>query len=174
MLKKYKDGKTFDDYFNVVFGNEILKTNPSKIIVDSGGLTKYGISDLADKIEDEKYFGIDIRTLTPEKAKEIYKKEYFTPFAEKFTDFPQLALSIFDVSVNSGVQKAKDMLRDITARHDFNGQFEVVKKFGDIKSYEAYKERRRQFYETLAKQNPVKYSSYLAGWLNRLNKTKFA
>ena len=165
--------KTFDEYFAVLFGNETFKNDPDKIIVDSGGLTKYGISDLADKIQDGKYFGEDIKTMTVKRAKEIYKKTYFDPFASHFVDYPNLALNLFDVSVNSGINRAKELLIKTTGEKTVFGQLQIIKNLGDLKATEKFKVEREKFYKSLAENNPEKYGKYLKGWLNRIEKTLF-
>lgn len=165
--------KTFDEYFAVLFGNETLKSDPHKVITDSGGLTKYGISDLADKLKDGKYFGEDIKTMTVGRAKEIYRKEYFEPFAAKFVDFPNLSLNLFDVSVNSGVGKAKEMLTQLTKSSVLNTQIETLKIMGDNEATKKFQEIRKKFYESLVNSNPSKYGAFKDGWLNRIKKTLF-
>ena len=110
IMTKQIQNYVFEDYFKAVFDKETDPTDIHKVIVDSGGVTKYGISDLADKIEDGKYFGEDIRLLTPERARQIYKANYFTPYAQLFVAYPNFALHVFDVSINSGVGKAKELV----------------------------------------------------------------
>lgn len=161
----------FKNYFVKVFGNEILASDPDKIIVDSGGITKYGISDLADKIEDGKYFGKDIKTLTKDQALEIYKKNYFNPYAINFQAYPNFCLNVFDVSVNSGVGRSKKMVAKIFGTYNTNDVLGKLATMGDKKASELLKVERRKFYHYLADKNPTKYGKYLKGWLNRVDKT---
>jgi lysozyme family protein len=65
---------------------------------DPGGLTKYGISQRA-------YPGEDIRNLTLERAKELYRRDYWSPIrGDQLPD--ALALCLFDMAVNSGPTQA--------------------------------------------------------------------
>lgn len=86
---------SFDAAFDMVIGHEGgLVDNPA----DPGGLTKYGISQRA-------YPGEDIRNLTLERAKELYRRDYWTSI--KGDQLPQaLALCLFDMAVNAGVSQA--------------------------------------------------------------------
>lgn len=86
---------SFDTAFEIVIGHEGgLVDNPA----DPGGLTKFGISQRA-------YPGEDIRNLTLERAKDLYRSDYWTPI--KGDQLPQaLALCLFDMAVNAGVSQA--------------------------------------------------------------------
>jgi len=67
-----------------------LVNNPS----DPGGLTKYGISARAHP-------GVDIAGLTPDAAKAIYARDYWTPC--KCDQLPDaIRYDVFDAAVNSG------------------------------------------------------------------------
>lgn len=70
---------------------------------DPGGETRYGISKKA-------YPNVDIKNLTLDQAKEIYKKDYWNPC--KADELPSpFAISIMDMAVNMGVTKAKRTLQ---------------------------------------------------------------
>ena len=61
---------------------------------DPGGLTKFGISQRA-------YPNLDIRELTIEGAKALYRKDYWNRFScDKLP--PGIALLVFDAAVNQG------------------------------------------------------------------------
>jgi len=70
---------------------------------DAGGLTKWGISQRA-------YPDVDIRALTKEQAKEIYKRDYW----DRSVHFPNLDENeyvrvwwkLYDIAVNMGVATA--------------------------------------------------------------------
>src|SRR5689334_6646940 len=65
---------------------------------DPGGLTRYGISKRA-------YPGEDIQNLTLERAKELYRRDYWAPI--KGDELPNaLGLCLFDMAVNSGPAQA--------------------------------------------------------------------
>lgn len=70
---------------------------------DPGGATNFGISQKA-------YPGLNIKELTVEKAKEIYKKDYWDAcHCDELP--PEFALAVFDCAVNQGVGKAKRLLQ---------------------------------------------------------------
>jgi lysozyme family protein len=66
---------------------------------DSGGATKYGISQKA-------YPRLDIRSLTEQQARDIYRRDYWDRIGgDRITD-QVIAESIFDAAVNNGVRTA--------------------------------------------------------------------
>jgi len=84
---------------DVIFGVE----GYDKIIVDEGGLTKYGISQRA-------YPDVDIRNLTEPQAATIYQRDYWTPVQGDKLKWP-LNLYVFDAAVNQGQNAAIKMLQ---------------------------------------------------------------
>ncbi len=70
---------------------------------DPGGETKFGISK-------KSYPNLDIKSLTVERAREIYYQDFWTPCCcnDLPTDF---AISTFDCAVNQGVTIAKRLLQ---------------------------------------------------------------
>jgi lysozyme family protein len=85
----------FEEAFAVLMKFEGGYSNDPK---DPGGETKYGISKRA-------YPDEDITNLTEERAKEIYKKDYWNKV--KGDTLPaQLRYAVFDAAVNSGVTQA--------------------------------------------------------------------
>lgn len=88
------------------FDKAILKTliheGGSKITDDPddrGGLTKYGISQ-------RSYPNVDIRNLTEEQAKEIYKRDYWDKVKADDIQSQEVAENIFDTAVNMGPRTA--------------------------------------------------------------------
>src|SRR3990167_2978590 len=63
---------------------------------DPGGLTKYGISQSA-------YPSVDIRGLTEERAKELYKRDYWDKVNGDLIPDDRLAYFVLDMAVNMGV-----------------------------------------------------------------------
>lgn len=86
---------TFDEAFEKTIGHEGgLSDDPQ----DRGGLTKYGISQRA-------YPSIDIKALTLDDAKLIYRRSYWD--ACQCGQLPAwIAGQVFDAAVNSGVKQA--------------------------------------------------------------------
>lgn len=68
-------------------------------IRDRGGETNFGISKRA-------YPNLDIKNLTVEQAKEIYKRDYWDKTGCDALDWP-MCLIVFDTAVNMGVGRAQ-------------------------------------------------------------------
>lgn len=90
----------FDDAFNRLIGHEgDLSNDPN----DPGGLTKYGISQ-------RSYPNVDIKALTLDEAKSIYKRDYWN--AVQMEHLPEcIRFDLFDMAVNSGVSQAVKTLQ---------------------------------------------------------------
>lgn len=74
---------------------------------DPGGETKYGISKKAHPKED-------IASLTVERAREIYRSDYWNPTAARIYDItPRLAAVLFDSAVNQGNGAAAKLLQGV-------------------------------------------------------------
>lgn len=90
----------FEDAFQRVLGSEGGYVNDPR---DPGGETKFGISRLA-------YPGEDIKGMTVERAREIYRRDYWGPAG--CDAVPEAAkLPLFDAAVNSGVKQAIKLLQ---------------------------------------------------------------
>lgn len=83
----------FQRAFELVIGHEGGYVNDPR---DPGGETRWGISKRAHPEED-------IKNLTKERAREIYRDEYWNPTAARIYDIaPRLATALFDAAVNQG------------------------------------------------------------------------
>lgn len=90
----------FDRAFEIIIGHEGGYVNDPR---DPGGETKYGISKRAYPAED-------IQNLTLDRAKFLYKRDYWD--AVDAESIPGAArLMVFDCSVNCGVVTAKKILQ---------------------------------------------------------------
>jgi lysozyme family protein len=90
----------FDKAFEILIGHEGGYVNDPH---DRGGETKYGISKRA-------YPNVDIRNLTLQQAKDIYRNDYWDRM--KCDSFPPfLAVLVFDAAVNNGVGAATRWLQ---------------------------------------------------------------
>lgn len=90
----------FDDAFEIVLGHEGgFVDHPA----DPGGATNFGISQRA-------YPGEDIRGMTVERAKEIYRRDYWGPAGCDALP-PGIRLHVFDAAVNSGPRAAAKWLQ---------------------------------------------------------------
>lgn len=91
---------TFDDAFERLILHEGGYVDDRR---DPGGETKYGISR-------RSYPHEDIKNLTLERAKEIYKRDYWSP-AGCDTVPDAIRFDLFDTAVNSGVRTAVRLLQ---------------------------------------------------------------
>lgn len=89
----------FDRAVEVIFKVE----GYDKVIVDEGGLTKWGISKNANP-------DIDIENLTKDQAKGLYRARYWDTVRAEEMAWP-LNLFVFDAAVNQGVGAAIKMLQ---------------------------------------------------------------
>jgi lysozyme family protein len=91
---------TFDEAFDLLIGHEGgLSDNPA----DKGGLTKYGVSQ-------RSYPNEDIRSLTLDRAKAIYLRDFWAPAGcESVPD--AIRFDLFDTAVNSGIKTAVKCLQ---------------------------------------------------------------
>lgn len=113
-----------------------------KVTNDTGGLTKYGISQNA-------FPGVDIKNLSLEQARAIYKSKYWDAIGgDKLPK--NIQNDALDAAVNQGVGNVIKWLRE---------------SGGDQTKFDAL---RRQQYEHLAASNPSKYGKYLKGWEGRV------
>lgn len=90
----------FDDAFEALIGHEGGYVNDPR---DPGGETKFGISKRA-------YPNLDIKSLTLDAAKAIYRKDYWGP-AQAEALPACVAFDVFDMAVNSGVKTAIQTLQ---------------------------------------------------------------
>lgn len=90
----------FDEAFELLIDHEGGYVNHPN---DPGGETKFGISKRA-------YPNEDIARLTLERAKQIYRRDYWDK-VEADALPPEIRFDVFDVAVNSGVRTAIRMLQ---------------------------------------------------------------
>ena len=107
---------------------------------DPGGLTKFGIDKRSHPNED-------IRSLTEERAKEIYWREYWQR-NECGSMQDGLGECFFNACVNCGAGRAEKLARE---------------SVGDPSRF---LDAQEMFYKRLVSVNP-KAKKYLRGWLNR-------
>lgn len=140
--------------------------------VDTGGYTKYGISQKA-------YPHLDIKSMTLDEAKDIYFHDYYTKGPE-FVDSGIVAVKYFDLCVNMGVKRATKVLQKASNRTNFVqpplNRLVVDGEFGDKTENHVNATspgvlswllvEAGMYYNKLARRD--KYKPYLHGWLNRL------
>jgi lysozyme family protein len=114
-------------------------------VKDPGGETKYGISK-------RSYPELDIKNLTIDQAKNIYKRDYYDKIVGEGMTFPQAAF-MTDTAVNMGIGTARRFWQD--------GNGDVTKMLS----------LREQRYQDIVKNRPTS-AVFLKGWLNRLEELK--
>jgi len=127
---------------------------------DKGGETKYGISKAVFK-------DIDIAALTPVKAQDIYRREYWD--RNRCGELPAgLANAYFDACVNHGRARATKLLQQsIGATADGKLGPETIRKAHEVDqraSLEAFRQNRQDFYQSL----PT-WGTFGRGWTCRNN-----
>lgn len=139
------DIKDFDDMLKFVLKWEGGYSDDAD---DSGGATKWGITHAAyESYMNDK--NADVRNMTKDQMKEIYKNNYYIASGADKIEDKKLALAVFDTAVNMGVGRAKQLLKQSDG--DFN-------KFMNLR-----KDKYREF------ASHGNQGKFLAGWLNRAN-----
>ena len=146
----------------------IILKHEGGLTSDTGGLTKYGISQKA-------YPKLDIKNLTEADAKNIYLRDYWNPLKlDNFKD-QNLANAVFDAGVNQGIKTAAKMLQIALLRAKENLVVDGI--IGPLTTGAANRQPahfvndfvndRIQFYKDLAAGNPYLYAKFLNGWIKR-------
>lgn len=150
---------------------------------DPGGATNMGITIGTFRRVAKKLLGIEptidnLKALTPDQAKVIYKAEYWDKIHGDEIDCQPLANIIFDFYVNAGnnaVSILQTVLNSLLSNLDIDGSFgpKTLTALRDHASlyntvYSRYRSRRETYYKNLAKRRPS-LKKYLNGWLNRVN-----
>lgn len=145
----------FDKCFANVIGLEGGYTDDPQ---DPGGETKYGISKRSHPAED-------IKNLTLERAKEIYRREYWEKIRGDMIPEP-LDAFVFDAAVNQGVSAAIKMLQKALsiAQDGIFGITTQRKAIASTKEHAALfmAERALRYYGTR------NFDKYGRGWIKRL------
>lgn len=150
------------------FGPAVEKTLKWEggLTTDTGGLTNFGISQNA-------YPALDIRRLTVDGAKAIYRRDYWDKIqGDKIAD-QKTAEALFDWAVNAGpgaAVKSAQRLLGFTGKAIDGGlgpqTLAAINRAGKPFS-NTLTQARISFYENLAASNPSKYGIYLQGWKKR-------
>ncbi|AUZ65883.1 peptidoglycan-binding protein [Citrobacter telavivensis] len=148
---------------------------------DRGGETNLGISDKRDGVADGKT-DVDgdgkpdtrIRDLTVEQAGQIYFRDYWYPaYCPLWPD--EVALFVFDSSVQHGAKKAVQLLQEavgftgksVDGIAGKNTRAAVESADPDWLMNRLYL-RRSRYYADIIKSNPSQ-GKFLNGWFNRLD-----
>ena len=159
----------FDTAFKLVIGHEGGYTANR---ADAGNWTggKVGLGELKGTkygIAANSYQKLDIKNLTLDQAKIIYKRDYWDRV--KCDQLPQpLAFHVFDMAVNSGVSRgAKLLQRCVNVTQDGligPATLKALSGYDDATLVMLYNSERISFYTSL----PT-FSTFGKGWMNRVS-----
>jgi hypothetical protein len=128
--------------------DQVVKREGGYVSNDAGrGQTNFGINTSAHP-------GVDIKGLTADKAKEIYKRDYWDAYGIGNLD-PSVQAVVFDGVVNHGEPFKTNMVKAAK-----NGA--TAEQLGQMRLAE---------YQRLIAANPDKYAQYEKSWTNRVNET---
>ncbi|MBQ3565328.1 MAG: peptidoglycan-binding protein [Alphaproteobacteria bacterium] len=166
MTEKYS--KKFERAFKYTITNEgVYANDPS----DSGGETKYGISK-------RSYPNLDIKHLTLEEAKKIYFCDYWLKGKFEQISDKNIAIQLFDLSVNLGIRPATIVLQRALRSVGINVQedgllgpvtLSAMNNADPNALLAAIKSEAAGYYRLIAAKNPQQ-QKFLKGWLNRTYK----
>lgn len=130
---------------------------------DAGGETNFGISKSSFPSED-------IRNLTIDRAKHLYKVNFWDRILAENITHQEIAEIIFDYAVNAGVQTAvmcAQLTVGVKADGIFgNGTLAAVND-ADVELFVAlYKLEKVKHYTAIVKKNPKQIKFYV-GWISR-------
>lgn len=133
---------------------------------DAGGATKFGISARA-------YPGVDIRNLTEQQARDIYRRDYWDRIKGGDINSQAIAEAIFDFAVNAGVVTASKLAQMAIGVSDPDGIIGIntvsrlnspmIKAEDFIASYTLLKIAR---YAAICNKDKTQ-TKFLLGWINR-------
>lgn len=131
---------------------------------DTGGLTKYGISQAAYPRED-------IRNLTEQRARELYKQDYWDRIGGDALTSQLVAENIFDTAVNMGVgtaSKLAQLCADITPADGIIGNHSttVINAMEEHQFLAAYTLSKIARYANICNKDNTQ-TKFLLGWINR-------
>jgi lysozyme family protein len=166
----------FDPYFPSIIKSEGAEyTNDP---VDTGGCTKFGI--ILQTLKEYKYDvnkdGIftceDVKGLTLEDAKNIYKKMFWDYFKADSIKNQSLAEYIVDGAINQGrgtIAKYVQEIIGVTADGLVgNKTLEAINAHDPKDLFHKLKSKREDKYHRIVAKNPSQ-KRFIKGWINRLN-----
>ena len=151
----------FDKAIDKVLVNEGGYVNDPN---DKGGETKFGISKRA-------YPNVDIKNLTTDEAKAIYKKDYWDKVKGDDIESEYIAYELFDTAVNMGVRTASKIAQAVCEAHPdgFIGTntLKLLNGMDEELFVTKYKLAKIARYTYLVKTRPAN-RKFLFGWINRV------
>lgn len=130
---------------------------------DAGGETNFGISK-------RSYPKEDIKNMTIDRAKEIYRKDFWEKIKGDHLQNDELAVNVFDFAVNSGVQTAVETLQtSIGVKADGIIGEKTLSSLAVIHYPDLIKRFQREraaYYIRIVKKKPEQIK-FLEGWVKR-------
>ena len=131
---------------------------------DKGGATKYGISQAA-------YPTLDIRNLTEQQARDIYKRDYWDRIRGDDITSQIIAENIFDTAVNMGTRTASRMVQTLLEIVPADGiigsmSLEVINQQNETEFVMKFTLGKIAYYASLCNKDRTQ-SKFLLGWINR-------
>ena len=156
----------FDAFMDVVLKHEGGYVNDPD---DLGGETNYGITK-------RRYPEMDIKNLSIEQAKEIYRLDFFNSMNLHYISDDLLALHLFDMGINAGRGTAIKLLQELLKGVDPDGimgpftaqRISYADPIVDLTT--AYMAKRIEYYYKVSLRRNNK--KFLRGWINRVYSTK--
>jgi lysozyme family protein len=159
-----------DKVFEAIIGQTLSHEGDySNNSIDSGGETKYGISK-------RSYPDLDIKNLTLNCAKVIYKRDFWDNQEYNQIEDIALASKVFDLGVNIGTTNAVILLQRALEANGFktledDGKFgqataEALRNADAKKVLIALRSEAAGYYRRLVTANQSQ-KVFLKGWLNR-------
>lgn len=157
------------DNFEQIITN-VLKNEGSYVNdpTDMGGETNFGISK-------RSYPDVDIKNLTLDQAKTIYKRDFWDKQQYNNIDNIIIAAKIFDLSVNMGASKANILLqralRSVGRKVNEDGILGIatltaINKASSTELLAALRSEAAGYYRSIV-VSKKEQSKFLQGWLNR-------
>jgi len=131
---------------------------------DKGGATKFGISQAA-------YPTLDIRNLTEQQARDIYKRDYWDRVRGDDITSQLIAENIFDSAVNMGVRTTSRLVQNMLEIDPADGvigsaSLGVINQQAEKDFMLKFTLIKIGYYASICNKNREQ-SKFLLGWVNR-------
>ena len=131
---------------------------------DKGGATKFGISQAA-------YPTLDIRNLTEQQARDIYKRDYWDRVRGDDITSQLIAENIFDTAVNMGVRTTSRLVQNMLEIDPADGvigsaSLGVINQQAEKDFMLKFTLIKIGYYASICNKNREQ-SKFLLGWVNR-------
>lgn len=150
------ENNNFDKAFMIVVGLEGGYVNNAN---DPGGETKYGITK-------RSYPNLNIKDLTLEQAKEIYRRDFWDKVYGSYLPY-KVGLMLFDAAVNHGVRTAIRIIQKAVGVNDDgilgNDTYTAIINSDPDQFVKTFVSQRLSFYSGLST-----WSSFGKGWTRRM------